>query len=174
MWDAGVGGRGWEQNPNATLARRLPPHEHHLADSWYNSTGGWAGAAAEIQWKKLSVLQPGDASFKNIVKHLGAWYPYKLLATRSWCSDVAKASSAAGCLHGESFTVCVPELYEHREYRIPFVFSWWVLCRDSTVLREKHWTGAWKPFAWMHGAILHLRNRIENLLIFLFFFKSVL
>lgn len=161
----GAGGRGPEGNPGANFKHRLPPHEHHLADSWYNSMRGWAGAAAEIQWNKLSMLQPGDVSYKNTVKHQGAWYPYKLLAANaclivSQCSDVAKASSAVGCLHVASLRIRGAEqgeegspfvLYKYQEYCIPFVFSLSILCKDSIVLREKHWTGAWKPpFAWIH------------------------
>lgn len=55
-------------------------------------------------------------SCKNTVKHLGAWYPYKLLATStrlvvSWCGDVAKVSFAMGCLHEASFSLRIGALH---------------------------------------------------------------
>lgn len=117
--------------------------------------GGWTGADTEIQWKKLSMLQAGMWTIKILwstcepdihinclsqahifLSHSAATWQKQLL---QWSVCTKQFSQAKN----QGFSPFV--LYKYQEYCIPFVFSWSILCKYSTVLRKKHWTEAWKP-----------------------------
>lgn len=109
------------------------------------------------------MLQLGDVSYKNTGKHLGAWYPYKLLATSTsgsftvqWRgkSIICSGVSAQSRLHrseDQRFSPFV--LHKYQGHCIAFVISWSMLCKDSAEAQKPsfacvvlHWETALRNY----------------------------